>query len=75
MDDGQADDVLGEELDELDAFDVLQHLDGLAQSVHACVEVLSGARTDEFPTGVGPSTKRAIADTWSAQRSFWKQGT
>lgn len=50
-------------------------LDGLAQSVHACVEVLSGARSDTFPTGVGPSTKRAIAETWNAQRAFWKQGT
>jgi acetoin utilization deacetylase AcuC-like enzyme len=47
-------------------------LDGLAQSVHACVEVLSGARKDEFPTGVGPATKAAITATREALRGAWK---
>jgi acetoin utilization deacetylase AcuC-like enzyme len=47
-------------------------LDGLSQSVHACVEVLSGQRRDEFPTGVGVAASRAIHETRSALRSFWK---
>ncbi|MBL8918207.1 MAG: histone deacetylase [Myxococcaceae bacterium] len=47
-------------------------LDGLAQSVHACVEVMSGARRDEFPAGVGPATKAAIASTRAALRGAWK---
>ena len=38
-------------------------LDGLAQSVHACVEVLAGTRTDDFPRGAGPSAVQAIAAT------------
>ncbi|MFO0599477.1 MAG: histone deacetylase [Myxococcaceae bacterium] len=37
-------------------------LDGLAQSVHACVEVLSGARTESFPSGVTPAAAAAIKD-------------
>ncbi len=48
-------------------------LDGLSQSVHACVEVLSGQRREAFPTGVGAAASRSIAETWKAQRSFWKQ--
>lgn len=40
-------------------------LDGLAQSVHACVEVLAG-RDDEFPTGAGPSVRAAIDATKAA---------
>jgi len=47
-------------------------LDGLAQSVHACVEVLSGARRDEFPAGVGAQAARSIAEAREAQRPFWK---
>lgn len=50
-------------------------LDGLAQSVHACVEVLSGARRDEFPAGVGPATKAAISATRAALRGHWKHGS
>ncbi len=38
-------------------------LDGLAQSVHACVEVLAGARTEDFPHGAGRSAVQAIAAT------------
>ena len=38
-------------------------LDGLAQSVHACVEVLAGARTEEFPNGAGRSALQAITAT------------
>lgn len=38
-------------------------LDGLAQSVHACVEVLAGSRTEHFPSGAGPSAVQAIAAT------------
>ncbi|MDP1918295.1 MAG: histone deacetylase [Myxococcales bacterium] len=48
-------------------------LDGLSQSVHACVEVLSGQRCDEFPTGAGAAASKSIAETWHAQRSFWKR--
>ena len=43
-------------------------LDGLAQSVHACVEVLSGARREEFPTGAGRAVQRAIEATRAAHR-------
>jgi len=50
-------------------------LDGLSQSVHACVEVLAGQRRDDFPTGVGAAASRAIAETWAAQGSFWKRPT
>ena len=38
-------------------------LDGLAQSVHACVEVLAGAGTEDFPGGAGRSAVQAIAAT------------
>ncbi len=38
-------------------------LDGLAQSVHACVEVLAGSRTEHFPGGARPSAVLAIAAT------------
>jgi acetoin utilization deacetylase AcuC-like enzyme len=44
-------------------------LDGLAQSVHACLEVLAGPRRDEFPGGAGRSAQRAIAETLAAQRA------
>lgn len=43
-------------------------LDGLAQSVHACAEVLAGARSDEFPSGVTARTSEAIAATRDALR-------
>ncbi len=43
-------------------------LSGLADSVHACVEVLAGARTDTFPDGVRPSTALALEATNAAVR-------
>jgi len=46
-------------------------LGGLSQSVHACVEVLAGARTDSFPSGVGPGVDRAIDATRAAHAQFW----
>jgi acetoin utilization deacetylase AcuC-like enzyme len=48
-------------------------LDGLSQSVHACIEVLSAQRRVEFPTGAGAAASKSIAETWTAQRSFWKR--
>jgi acetoin utilization deacetylase AcuC-like enzyme len=49
------------------------HLDALAESVHACVEVLAGARRDTFPnTGVQPATVEALAETIAPQQKFWK---
>jgi acetoin utilization deacetylase AcuC-like enzyme len=41
-------------------------LDGLAQSVHACVEVLAGNRSEDFPRGAGAAAQRAIAATLAA---------
>ena len=41
-------------------------LDGLAQSVHACVEVLAGNRKEEFPSGAGRSSTAAIEATRTA---------
>lgn len=38
-------------------------LDGLSQSVHACVEVLAGARRDEFPSGASSQVREAIDAT------------
>lgn len=40
-------------------------LDGLAQSVHACVEVLAGPRQEHFPGGAGPEAVLAIERTLS----------
>ncbi|MFZ5445041.1 MAG: histone deacetylase [Myxococcota bacterium] len=40
-------------------------LEGLSQSVHACVEVLAGRR-DEFPEGAGPRAQAAIDATRAA---------
>lgn len=45
-------------------------LSGLSQSVHACVEVLAGARREAFPEGVGPETKRAIERTLGAHAAL-----
>ncbi len=47
-------------------------LKALAASAHACVEVLAGHRTDEFPTGVGPSGAEAVSDSLEALRPYWK---
>ena len=41
-------------------------LDGLSQSVHACVEVLAGARRDSFPSGASAPAVQAIAKTRAA---------
>lgn len=46
-------------------------LDGLSQSVHACVEVLAGQRTEEFPTGVSAGTARAIDEVRRLHEPFW----
>ncbi len=46
-------------------------LQGLAHSVHACVEVLAGQRTDTFPTGVGPSGAEAVSDSLEAVGKYW----
>ena len=43
-------------------------LDGLAQSVHACVEVLAGARREVFPSGAGRAALQAIEATRAAHR-------
>ena len=43
-------------------------LDGLSQSVHACLEVLAGARTETFPSGAGRAAMQAIAATQAAHR-------
>ena len=48
------------------------HLEALAQSVHACVEVLAGARTDSFPPGVRPDTAAAIAEAKQQLKRYWK---
>jgi acetoin utilization deacetylase AcuC-like enzyme len=44
------------------------HLEALAQSVRACLDVLTGARSDEFPTGVGVEAPAAIQVARSALR-------
>jgi acetoin utilization deacetylase AcuC-like enzyme len=43
-------------------------LDGLSQSVHACLEILTGERTDSFPSGVHPQAALAIKETRDALR-------
>ena len=43
-------------------------LDGLSQSVHACAEVLAGARRDEFPSGAGARVQDSIRQTREALR-------
>jgi acetoin utilization deacetylase AcuC-like enzyme len=45
-------------------------LDALAQSVHACVEVLSGRR-DEFPHGAGVSASRVVQHAREVLRPHW----
>lgn len=41
-------------------------LQGLAQSTHACLEVLAGARHEAFPTGAGAAVRSAISATQQA---------
>ncbi len=49
-------------------------LDGLAQSVHACVEVLAGARRETFTTkDARPDTQSALDETWSALGNHWRR--
>ncbi len=47
-------------------------LGGLARSVHACLEVLTGARRDVFPSGVGTDAATALSHSRSALSGFWK---
>ena len=44
------------------------HPNALAQSVRACLEVMTGARRDEFPAGAGPEAPAAVDDTRDALR-------
>ena len=47
-------------------------LDGLANSVHACVEILAGRRTDTFPTtGASRSADAAIATSGRVLKASW----
>jgi acetoin utilization deacetylase AcuC-like enzyme len=45
-------------------------LDGLAQSTHACLQVLTGERHD-FPSGPGVSASRAIRHARQVLSPFW----
>ncbi|MGQ0507185.1 MAG: histone deacetylase family protein [Myxococcaceae bacterium] len=45
-------------------------LEGLSQSVHACLEVMTGRR-ESFPTGASATTTAAISATRDALRPFW----
>jgi len=45
-------------------------LEALAQSVHACLEVLGGRRED-FTTGVSPAAAQAIQHSRDALRPYW----
>ena len=51
------------------------HLDALAQSVRACLEVLTGARREDFPHGVGTEAPAAIHDARAALRRAGAPGT
>jgi acetoin utilization deacetylase AcuC-like enzyme len=44
------------------------HLDALAQSVRACLEVLTGARREDFPRGVGTAAPAVVGQTRAALR-------
>ncbi len=46
-------------------------LEGLSQSVHACVEVLAG-RQDSFPAGASRAATAAIAASRAALAPYWK---
>jgi len=46
-------------------------LEGLSQSVHACLEVLTG-RNDDFPSGAGRATVQALHATREALKGRWK---
>jgi acetoin utilization deacetylase AcuC-like enzyme len=51
------------------------NLDALAQSVHGCIEVLSGARSETFPDGVGPGAASALAASRAALAGHWRLPT
>ena len=44
------------------------HLDALAQSVRACLEVLTGARREDFPRGAGAAAPAVVEQTQAALR-------
>jgi acetoin utilization deacetylase AcuC-like enzyme len=47
-------------------------LEGLAQSVHACLEILAGQRTESFPDGASLAGALAIEESRAALRPHWK---
>lgn len=48
-------------------------LGALSNSVHACLEVMTGQRSDDFPsTGVLPTTAAAIRETQAVLSHHWK---
>ncbi len=47
-------------------------LSALALSVHACVEVLAGQRTDAFTAGVSDGAARALSDSREALAPYWR---
>lgn len=46
-------------------------LEGLSNSVHACVEILAGARKDSFPEGVSREAAVALQLSRQALRPYW----
>lgn len=46
-------------------------LTGLPRSVHACVEVLTGGRSEELPRGATNEAKASITQARAAQRPYW----
>src|SRR5207249_437285 len=46
-------------------------LEALARSVHACLEVLSTQRSEDFAKGVSPSGAAAISDARAASMKYW----
>ncbi len=49
-------------------------LDGLAQSVHACVEVLSGVRSEPLTAGkTRPDTAESLDESWKLHARHWKR--
>lgn len=47
------------------------HLEALAQSVHACVEVLAGVRTETFAGEVRSDTVTALGESTGQLKKFW----
>ena len=48
------------------------HLQALADSVHACVEVMTGARSESFPDGVRSDTAEALGEALAQLKPYWK---